>query len=48
MRQLITVVYEWALVLNIHGQIDVTFLDFAKAFDSVPHEQLLLIKADYY
>ena len=46
-RQLITVIYEWALVLNIHGQIDVTFLDFAKAFDSVPHEQLLL-KADYY
>ena len=47
MSQLITVIYEWALVLNIHGQIDVTFLDFAKAFDSVPHEQLLL-KADYY
>ena len=46
-RQPITVIYEWALVLNIHGQIDVTFLDFAKAFDSVPHEQLLL-KADYY
>lgn len=46
-RQLITVVYEWALVLNIHGQIDVTFLDFAKTFDSVPHEQLLL-KADYH
>lgn len=46
-RQLITVIYEWALVLDIHGQIDVTFLDFAKAFDSVPHEQLLL-KADYY
>ena len=46
-RQLITVIHEWALVLDIHGQIDVTFLDFAKAFDSVSHEQLLL-KADYY
>ena len=45
--QLITVIYEWALVLDVHGQVDVVFLDFAKAFDSVPHERLLL-KADYF
>ena len=35
--QLITVIHEWASVLNIHGQVDVIFLDFAKAFDTVPH-----------
>jgi len=45
--QLITVIYEWASVLNVHGQVDAVFLDLAKAFDSVPHERLLL-KADYY
>ena len=45
--QLITVIYEWALVLDVHGQVDVVFLDFAKAFDSVLHERLLL-KADYF
>ena len=35
--QLITVIHEWASTLNIHGQV---FLDFAKAFDTVPHERL--------
>ena len=44
---LITVMYEWASVLNIHGQVDTVFLDFAKAFDPAPHKRLL-IKADYY
>ena len=38
--QLITVIYERALVLNVHCQVDVVFLDFAKAFDSVPLERL--------
>ena len=45
--QLITVIHEWASTLNIHGQVDVLFLDFAKAFDTVPHERLLL-KAKFY
>ena len=45
--QLITVIHEWASVLNVHGQVNVVFLDFAKAFDSVPHEWLLL-KAAFY
>ena len=45
--QLITVIHEWASILNIHGQVDVIFLDFAKAFETVPHERLLL-KANFY
>ena len=32
--QLITVIHEWANILNINGQVDVIFLDFAKAFDT--------------
>ena len=32
--QLITVIHEWVSVLNIHGQVDVIFLDFAKASDT--------------
>ena len=45
--QLITVIHEWASVLNTHGQGDVIFLDFAKNFDTVPHKRLLL-KAKFY
>lgn len=45
--QLISVIHEWAKILNIRGQVDVIFLDFAKAFDSVPHARLLL-KAHHY
>ena len=45
--QLITVIHEWACVLNIYGQGDVIFLDFANAFDTVPHDRLLL-KAKFY
>ena len=45
--QLLTVVHDWASVLNTHGQVDVIFLDFAKAFDSVPHQRLLA-KAKFY
>ena len=31
----------------IHGQVDVIFSDFAKDFDSVPHERLLLEARHY-
>lgn len=40
--QLISVIHERVKVLNIHSQFDVIFSDFAKAFDSVPQERLLL------
>ena len=45
--QLISLVHEWSKVLNERGQVDVVFLDFAKAFDSVLHQQLLST-VDYY
>ena len=45
--QLVSVVHEWSKILNTHGQVDRIFLDLAEAFDSVPHERLLL-KASYY
>ena len=32
--QLVTVIHDWARSLNQHGQVDVIFLDFTKAFDS--------------
>ena len=45
--QLISVIHKWAKVLNIHSQVDVIFLDFTKAFDSMSHARLLL-KAHHY
>jgi len=37
----------WADCINSHSKTDVTLLDLSKAFDSVPHQRLLL-KLDYY
>ena len=34
--------YDWAKTLNCHGSSHCLFLGFAKAFDSVPHQHLLL------
>ena len=38
---LLTVVHDWALSLEHRSTTHCVFLDFAKAFDSVPHERLL-------
>ena len=39
--QLIQVVHEYAKALEKKQQVDVIYLDFAKAFDKVPHNKLL-------
>ena len=38
--QLITVINDWAKVLDKGGQVDTFILDFEKAFDTLPHESL--------
>ena len=38
--QLITVINDWAKILDIGGQVDTFILDFEKAFDTPPHELL--------
>jgi len=45
--QLHTMVEELAKSLDDHKQVDVLFLDFAKAFDIVPHQNLSA-KLQYY
>ena len=39
--QWLAATHDWAEVLDRGGQTDVLFLDFSKAFDSVPHRRLL-------
>ena len=38
--QLITVINDWAKILDAGGQVDTYILDFEKAFDTPPHELL--------
>ena len=38
--QLITVIKDWAKILDDGGQVDTFILDFEKAFDTPPHELL--------
>ena len=40
--QLLSSVYDWVRSLDDSGCSDVIFLDIAKAFDTVPHQRLLL------
>ena len=39
--QLLTVLEDWTEYLDNDGQIDTIYLDFKKAFDSVPHKRLV-------
>ena len=39
--QLLKVVDRWTEILDQGGAIDTVYLDFAKAFDTVPHQRLL-------
>ena len=45
--QCLITTYDLAAILNRHSQADVAVLDFAKAFDEVPHHRLLK-KLKYY
>ena len=45
--QLISPIHNWAKGINFRSQTVVVLLDFVKAFDSVPHERLL-VKLDFY
>ena len=38
--RLITVINDWAKILDKKGQVDTFILDFEKAFDTPPHELL--------
>ena len=39
--QLIECLDIWTEILDNHGQVDIIYLDYAKAFDKVPHERLI-------
>jgi len=44
---LITLVEDLKHNMNNHCQVDLNLLDFAKAFDRVPHQGLLLKLSNY-
>lgn len=45
--QLLKVVDRWTEILDQGGTVDAVYLDFAKAFDTVPHQRLLVKLAGY-
>ena len=47
MTQLIEVLNQWTNILDSGGSIDVAYLDIMKAFDTVPHERLLVKLSSY-
>jgi hypothetical protein len=47
MTQLLQVIDKWTEILDSGGAVDSIYLDFAKAFDTVPHHRLLLKLESY-
>ena len=45
--QLVSLIEDISYNMDAHRQVDIILLDFSKAFDTVPHHQLLL-KLKYY
>jgi hypothetical protein len=41
MLQLLVVLEEWSKCIDEGAALDIVYLDFAKAFDTVPHQRLL-------
>ena len=38
---------KWTVIIDEVGAVDAVYLDFAKAFDTVPHQRLLVKLASY-
>jgi len=45
--QLLECCFDWNIALIGHNKLDITYLDYAKAFDSIVHSKLLA-KLDFY
>ncbi|KAL8609302.1 hypothetical protein ACOMHN_060031 [Nucella lapillus] len=45
--QLLDVMDAWTEILDAGGSVDIIYMDFMKAFDSVPHRRLLMKLAAY-